>query len=398
MSSSMPPNANMTQAGESDRLSVVIVTSIHPDFDARIWKHAQMVARAGHRVRLVCPWDVEPGSVKNGVEFHPFPKAPSRRLRPVWVPLKLLPVLSRVARDADILHFHDLDLLPWMTPFAAFKTVVYDVHENYPDEMLGKAWIPAPLRRPVAFAVKWGQWVCSRIIRNVVLVAPSQERYFGSPALRKVYVYNFASQDIVASVRDDYAQRQPTVVFIGSQHENNGSLLLLDIAARVAAKNPEIGFLAVDRFGDAGFRERFLRRRAELGLNDTVRLAANVKPHEIMSILNQGTIGISPNLRVPQQVNGIHTKLFEYMVARLPMVLSDLPHQLEVLENSRAGIAVAPEKPEDFAQAIVELTQDREKAMEMGRRGLAAFLADYCYESQQDKLMDFYRRIVTGAL
>lgn len=397
MNSSMQSHPEKSRSGKTDRLSVVIVTSIHPDFDARIWKHAQMVARAGHRVRLVCPWDVEPGSVRNGVEFHPFPKAPSRRMRAVWVPLKLLPVLLRAARGAGILHFHDLDLLPWMTPFAAFKTVVYDVHENYPDEMLCKTWLPAALRRPVAFAVKWGQWACSRIIRNVVLVAPSQERYFTSLMLRKIYLYNFATEDIVASVCDDYAERKPTVVFTGSQYENNGSLLLLEIAAKVVKENPEIGFLAVDRFADAGFRERFLRRRAELGLDDAVRLVANVKPHEIMSILNQGTIAISPNLRVPLQIKAIPTKLFEYMVAGLPMVLSDLPNQMEVLATSRAGIAAAPERPEDFARAILDLTADRDAAMAMGRRGQAAFLTSYCYESQEGKLIGFYRRITGSA-
>lgn len=378
-------------------LSVAIVTSIHPDFDARIWKHARLLADVGQRVRLVCPWEVAPGTVVDGVELHPFPRTPRRLLRPVWSLFKLMPTLGRLLRDTDIVHFHDLDLLPWMTPLALWKPVVFDVHENYPDEMLEKDWIPAYLRRPVSWVVKWGQWLGSRVIRNIVLVAPSQERYFASPALRKIYLSNFASRDLADRALNNYAERKPVVVFIGSQHENNGSLLLLEIAARVVAANPAVGFVAVDRFFDPTFRERFLSLRRELRLDEAVRLVPNVRPQLLMQILNQATVGISPNLRVPQQINGVHTKVFEYMAAGLPMVLSDLPHQVEVISNSSAGIAVPPEKPGAFAHAILELVADPARAAEMGRRGIAAFRTDYCYESQRDKLLGFYRQILREA-
>lgn len=378
------------------QLSITIVTSIHPDFDSRIWKHAKLVASAGHRVSLICPWDVPAGSVQEGVTFHPFSKAPSRMLRPVWNLLRLLPELLKIIRRADIVHFHDLDLLPIMTLVAVFKPVVFDVHENYPDEMLEKAWIPKTLRRAVAGAVKWGQWASCQVIRNVVLVAPSQERYFGSSRLRKEYIYNFASRDLASAADPSVSGRTPSVVFIGSQHENNGSLVLLDIAALVREMAPEIKFQVVDRFMDTAFRAQFMEKRRQLGLEHTVGLFANVKPHELMSVLNRATIGISPNLRVPQQINGIHTKIFEYMAAGLPMVVSDLPHQLEVIETSGAGFAVPPEHPEKFAETIVTLSRDPGLTDVMGARGKDAFLRHYCYESQQSKLLDFYLKIVNG--
>lgn len=384
-------------ANEAARqLSIIIVTSIHPDFDSRIWKHAKLAARTGHKIRLICPWDVPHGSVQDGVEFHPFPKAPSRMLRPVWSFLQLLPRLLSIIRSADIIHFHDLDLLPIMTAVALFKPVVFDVHENYPDEMLEKAWIPKALRAWVSWTVKWGQWASCQVIRNVVLVAPSQERYFSSRRLRKEYIYNFASRDLATDADENYREREPTVVFIGSQHENNGSLLMLDVAALVRQAVPEITFQVVDRFIDSAFRAEFMEKRRQLGLEDTVQLFANIKPHELMSILNRATIGISPNLRVPQQINGIHTKIFEYMAAGLPMVVSDLPHQVEVIGKSAAGIVVPPEQPEKFAEAVVALSKDKALAAAMGARGRDAFTTHYCYESQQSKLVDFYLKILNG--
>ena len=35
--------------------NIAIVTSIHPDFDARIWKHANGLSEAGWKVNLIAP-------------------------------------------------------------------------------------------------------------------------------------------------------------------------------------------------------------------------------------------------------------------------------------------------------------------------------------------------------
>ena len=38
-------------------ITIAVVTSIHPDFDARIWKHVVSLAEAGIRVHFISPWD-----------------------------------------------------------------------------------------------------------------------------------------------------------------------------------------------------------------------------------------------------------------------------------------------------------------------------------------------------
>lgn len=374
---------------------VAIVTSIHPDFDARIWKHALLLARSGVRVDLICPWDVVEGSVQDGVTFHPFPKSTSRATRPFIIPLRVIPRLARIIRSVDIVHFHDIDLLPWMSLLALGKQVVYDVHENYAEEMLTKDWIPVPLRKPAALAVRMAQFLLSSIIRNVVLVAPSQERSFRHNHFRRIYLYNYASRALLDSVKSDYLERDDTVVFIGSQHVNNGSLLLLDIVEETAKRLPQVRFIATDRFFNPAFRAHVVEEISRRGLGDKIQLVPNVKPHELMNVLNRATIGISPNLRVPQQINGIHTKLFEYMAAGLPMVVSDLPHQVEVLQHSHCGILAKPEDAGSFADAIEVLVRDKQMASQMGRNGQSAFVNDYSYESQADHLLAYYRSVLT---
>ena len=389
----MGSQASVADGAASRARTLGIVTSIHPDFDARIWKHARAVAAAGWKVRLVAPWDPAGAAIPDGIELIPFPRVQHRLKRPVLIPARIARRLLPILSSCDIVHFHDIDILPWMSAVSLVKPVVYDVHEDYPEEMLVRDWVPNVLRRPLSIGVEVGQRLFARPIRNIVLTQPLLDREFRGSRFRKITLPNYASLSLLDGVADDYLSRRPTVIFIGTQHPNNGSLLFLDIAERVKAMRPEVRFLTVDRFTGDKFREEVLGQVGSRGL-DNVELIPNVRPHELMRSLNRATIALSPNLRVKQQINGAHNKIYEFMAAGLPQVASDLPHQLEVIGGSDAGILARPEDAGSFADAIARIVDDPQLGLRLGRNGQRAFRERYSWESQMPKLLGMYAEIL----
>jgi len=172
--------------------------------------------------------------------------------------------------------------------------------------------------------VRLAEALFSRVVGNCVLVVPAQDPRFRSGRRRVIHMRNYGSRHLLDDVRDDYMTRKNVVVFTGAQHETNGSMLLLDIAARCRARNIDLTFLMSNRFASEAFRTRFEAEIHRLKLGDRIVVRPYVAAHQIMSLLNAATIAISPNLRVATQEKGIHTKLFEYMAAGLPIVASDL--------------------------------------------------------------------------
>jgi glycosyltransferase involved in cell wall biosynthesis len=375
--------------------SIAIVTSIHPDFDSRIWKHAKGLARAGYEVNFICPWTVESGTTYDGVRFHTFKRATDRVLRSLQIPRRILARLLPLLGQVQLVHFHDIDILPWMTFLSFFKPVVYDVHENYPEEMMVREWIPKPFRHLLRIGVYWVQLACSMKIRNVVLVAPSYDAGFTSEYFRRIYFRNLATLELMKDVADDYLTRPAAIIFTGSQYQNNGTLLYLEIAALCKQSAPDLPFYVTDRFASGAFKSRVLELIGKKQLTN-VHFLPNVKPHELMPILNRATIAVSPSLRVPQQVKGFHTKLYEYMAAGLPIVASDLPHETELIGRNNCGILARPEEPESFASAILRLVKDRDFAYQLGMNGQSSFANYYSWESELPKLLTFYDHILAS--
>lgn len=371
----------------------MIVTSIHPDFDSRIWKHAKGLARSGYQVYFIGPWNVPLGTDYEGVHFFTFQRVAKRTLRPLLIPVRILRQLVPLLKRVQLIHFHDIDILPWMTLISFFKPVVYDVHENYPEEMMVRDWIPKRLRQVLRFAVYWVQLFCSMKIRNIVMVAPSYDSGFTSPYLRKIYFRNFATLDLLRDVAGNYMTRPAAVIFTGSQYLNNGTFLYLDIAELCQAQIPEVPFYMSDRFGTEVFRQQILDSIERRQLTN-VKFIPNVKPHELMSVLNRATIAVSPTLRVPQQIKGFHTKLYEYCAASLPIVASDLPHEIDLIEGSNCGILARPEDPQTFADAVIRLASDRELSFTLGKNGQDAFRCKFAWESELPKLLAFYDQLL----
>jgi glycosyltransferase involved in cell wall biosynthesis len=378
------------------KIRILVVTSIHPDFDKRVWRHAKSLVALGLEVHLICPWNVEVDSVIEGVRMIPFQPVRRRLARIFKLPYRMIPLISKMLRHVDIIHFHDIDLLPAMMIFRLFRSTVYDVHENYPDEMLVRYWVPDILRRPLYWLVRSGQYLAALIIRNMVFVVPVQERDFPKRFIRKILIRNYSSIELLKQVKTGYEQRPRRIITIGTMYPENGAFLLIEIAASLKEMGVEAEIICSDRFSSVVLRDKFLEQVRARMLERFIRLTPSVPPPEIMDMLNRGRIGLLPNLRVPKQEKALPTRLFEYMAAGIPVVASDLPLIKHYVEDSQCGVLASPEDPGSFARAIVKLLDNQEMAMILGQNGQAAFKDRFSWESQMPALANFYRQILHG--
>jgi len=368
--------------------TVCIVTSIHPDYDARIYKHCLSVRDLGYRTIFISPWADR--GLDDGIEYMRFERRKGLKgrlanMRAIWR------LMSQTR--ANLYHFHDLDLVPAMAlwKLCSGKPVIYDVHENYGEEMLSRYGLPRLASWLLSKAVSLTERIGTNIIRNAVIVVDAQRARFDRPLVRTALIRNYASMSLLDTVEDDWSARLPAVILNASGYVNNGLRLFLDVAELVLTRRNDVTFYFPDRFGATNpLRQQMLDRIAESPLAGHVEMLPNVLPDRIMDNLNRATCGAAFDLRVPTRIKALPTKLFEYMAAGLPIVATDLPNSVCHVEDANCGLLGQPEDPQSLADAIEHLLAHRDRARAMGLRGRQAFEDRYNWEGQNAVYARFY--------
>ena len=355
---------------------------------------AVSAAASGMDVQLICPWKVS-SDVRQGVRLRPFTRFPRGRNRLFAVRREVRGILAGMDAPPDIVHFHDPDLLPLASRRPTESAYIYDVHENFHEEVKERDWLPRFMRSPLSVVADRIERRWASRCDGIVCVVPPQLPRFEVTGARLEMVRNFASNSVFACPTPFRHDRRPKVIGTTAAHyESNGSLVFLEAARIVADSRPDFRFEVGDRFASSTFRSRFLETRTRLGLEETVRIVPNVPAERMPERLARWFIGVSSNLDDRKQRLALPTKVFEYMAAGLPTVASRLPLIESLVQDGRDCLLVDPGDPDELAGAIIGLIDDPRRAEALSAAGRRAFEQRLNWESEIDRLANFYQAIL----
>lgn len=286
-----------------------------------------------------------------------------------------------------VVHFHDPELIPvgMLLRLHGFK-VIYDVHENVPQQVLQKTWLPRAVRVPVAICAKGMEWLGSAAFDGIVAATPPISRRF--PARKTVVVQNFPRPEELrpvdpAPMRD----REPLAVYVGGISEIRGVLGMVDALARVPSQRG-LKLSLAGRIPSESLRRELAGspgwpRVEEAGWLDRGAVA------RLMSRARMGLLLLHP---VPNYVESQPIKLFEYMSAGLPVIASDFPVWRDFAGD--CSIFVDPLEPQAIADAMVWILDHPDEAERMGRKGRDLVENEYNWAREGEKLVHFYERLM----
>ena len=384
-----PPARSGQHAESNGKVKIVHLTSVHVPFDTRIFqKECRTLAKKNYDVVLVAAHNGD--QIVDDVVIRGVPKAGTRLQRMTLTAWRVVRTAWR--ENGSIFHIHDPELLPWGQFLRiAGKRVIYDMHENFPEALLTKFWLPPRLRGLLSRFFKGLESIL--IYKMPVIFA--EECYVPSYAWIKksVVVLNMPlhpQHDPAAAPKYD----KPTVGYIGSVTRERGLFTTLEALSILKRLGYSVDWECVGPLH--GIDQSELAQDIEQEVRNGIRFRGYMLPEEGQKLMARCQIGLAILKPVPNLIDKQNTKLFEYMALGLPIVVSDFPIFRDIVEKDRCGLCVNPEDPADVAKAIRWLIDNPREAEMMGRNGMDAVQRKYSWQTEAEKLQVFYRDLLAG--
>jgi len=164
--------------------------------------------------------------------------------------------------------------------------------------------------------------------------------------------------------------RVRTIITVANLRREKAHEILIDAAARLRARHPELRFLIV---GD-GPRRRELEALVEsLGLRSSVTFTGHRE--DVAALLAEADLFV-----LPSRSEAFPNAVIEAMAAGVPVVASAVGGLLDLIEPHRTGTLVPPDDPATLAGAIDALVSAPARAARIGAAARQAVASRYSFD------------------
>lgn len=301
----------------------------------------------------------------------------------------------------DLVHANDLPTLPVALAIAAGRgtRVVYDAHELWTESTgMGRfpRWVPRVLETVERFGMR-------RVSGRVTVSPGIAERLAGRYDVPPPAVVRNMPPPVTSEVGADRGRgplrRQldlpaatPVVLYQGGISPGRGLLTLARSATLLDHPEAVVVFL-----GDGPVKAAIEQEVAGRGLQDRVLLHPAVPLQELPEWTADATIGVHPIQ--PTGANHVYclpNKLFEYIQAGLPVVMTDLPDIRRIVEEYGVGEVVEPGSEEAMAYAVNRLLGDPTLYQQYAAAAREAS-RELHWGRERERLLGVYREVLGGS-
>jgi glycosyltransferase involved in cell wall biosynthesis len=373
-----------------ERAKVCILSSVHPALDTRIfYKEAKTLAQAGYEVTLIAQHDKS--ETVNGVRIIALPSPKNRFQRIFFLTWRIFRLALR--QKADIYHFHDPELLlvGLLLKLLTGTKVVYDVHEDVPQDILTKAWLPSLIRRPIAKVMNFIEKQVAYHLDAIVTATEAIADAFKKP--EPIVIHNYP--DLTALPQSDRHQINASefvLIYIGVINRLRGAVEMVR-ALEYLSIDLKVRLELIGKFESPDLAQEL----AAMPGSQRVRFFGWLSWEEAWHHAQSATVGLVLFHPAPNHEKALPNKLFEYMAAGLPVIASNFPLWKEIVEGNKCGLTVDPLNPREIAQAVEYLLEHPELRQEMGENGRRAVIEKYNWEREAERLLALYQRLLERA-
>ncbi len=397
-------NNNREKLPDSKTISVALLGS--PVYDNRVLKEMETLASSGFKVSLISLVKSDSSSSLpeefNNIkayylELSKYNRFRNRVLRIIFNLLLLMTDTFRytkllVSQKSNVYHANDLNTL--LQCYIAAKInrakLIYDSHELHKDSVMtlkNSRFIQKYLNMKESFLIRRADGVIT--VNKTIADILSQHYSIDEPEV----VMN-------CSVKRDVISKN--LLRESLDCKKNMKIAIVQGAIKISlALEPLI--MAIEPLDDVclvflGYDVRPEKERAYLkeiidgkSMSNRVLFLPAVKPAEVIDWVSGADIGIIPLRNMGKSYYySSPNKLFDYMMAEIPVLASDFPEIERIVSESQCGYTCDFSDSASIKKGLQLLLSNSEESMKLGANGREKALLKYNWEEQSKRLVQMY--------
>ena len=291
-------------------------------------------------------------------------------------------------RKPSVLVANDLDtLLPnYIVSRIKGCNLVYDAHEYF-------TGIPEIQDRRVV------KWIWNRIERSVF--PKLKHAYTVSPSIARLYAEKYEVETGVVRnipLRWDPPDKPPALSFECDPGKKmivlQGTGINVDRGAEEAVEAMKYVTNAVLFIIGSGDVLPVLKQKTtDLNLEDKIRFVGRMPYHELMWYTAGADLGLSLDKGASLNYRySLPNKLFDYIQAGIPVLASDLTEVGSIIRTFGIGELIESHDPQHIAERIEFMLNAEERRKEW-KENLVRAKEELCWEKEEKKLTEIYKRV-----
>ena len=363
-------------------MKIAHLTTVHTRSDTRIFrKMCRSLAAAGHDVTLLVADGLGDGLI-DGVRIIDVGRPSGRLARACWATARMWWLALRTR--PDILHFHDPELIPGglVVRLAGWR-VVYDIHEYYRVHLRATASLPRPVSAMLANVYGAAERWAALVLDACVVCAPNMQHVL--PLRRSILMENYPLAKEFRPGPMPAAERPTRVCCVGILSTIRCVSEMVDAAATAGATLALAG-----KWYPESLRTEVVARPGWAGVEEL----GYIDRQQIQELFDASRAGLLILDLHQDEVHVSSNKLFEYMAAGLPVIVSDIGFARDIIGRHGCGLLVSPSNDASaLAAAVGWILAHPEEADRMGRAGRRAIETGYSWDQQMPSLLALYESL-----
>ncbi len=384
---------------------LIIVENLSVPFDRRVWQEATALKDHGAMVSVICPrmnGYTKSYEKMSGIDIYRHPRLPEGKGIMAYIAEYSVAIFWQWIYSWKIYlkkRFHviqgcnppDLVFLV-AAPFKLFGVeYIFDHHDISPELYIAKYSKKGLMHNILLLAEKLTFKVADYCITTNESYKDVAIKRGKMPVDKIQVVRNGPNLDIFKKSEGNskYKKgRDYLVGYVGVIGNQEGLDLLLETVQYITSIRQDIHFAII---GNGPELENLKILASQMNVLNFVDFYGRVSDQDLLDILNTADVCVNPDR--PTEMNNLSTmiKIMEYMSLMKPIVQYDLKEgRISAMDASLYAVNT---NPQDFANKIIYLMDNRDVRLKMGDFGYQRIVNHLSWKKQSIKLISFYRFI-----